>query len=235
MNEIIENEQIGWFENMKKELKDFLELYLEERLNSKWENEKKQSFLDKFNSFWLKEKREYRDYLYQVIKNPLELKEQNDDLSQIQNLLENLKSIDKLEIYAWVCNNCKSWTNLQENPIFPEAISFETPNFIINSWSLKVNWQEIKIWTLSSDYMWNWNYQLFLSDYLDKETLEKIGSLKKWIIWELPKSLIIWKDKVFTQDSLWTYEIKNIKISNKKIIVNIPWYWINLILDKTNI
>lgn len=107
MNEIIENEQIGWFENMKKELKLSLELYLEERLNSKWENEKKQSFLDKFNNFWIKEKREYRDYLYQVIKNPLELKDSNDDLSQIRDLLEKLKSIDKLEIYAWICNNCK--------------------------------------------------------------------------------------------------------------------------------
>lgn len=107
MNEIIENEQIGWFENMKKELKLSLELYLEERLNKKWENEKKEAFLNVFNKFSLEEKRAYRDYLYQIIKNPLELKDSNDDLSQIRDLLEKLKSIDKLEIYAWICNNCK--------------------------------------------------------------------------------------------------------------------------------
>lgn len=235
MTEIIKNigESLNWLEKMKVELNPFLEWYLEERLNKKWENEKKEAFLAVFNNYSLEEKRAYRDYLYQIIKNPIKLEDLNDDLSQIKSLIENLKSMDKLEIYAWICNNCKVWNNLQENKN-PESGVFETPNFIIKSWSFLIDWKKFQIWTLWKDYMWNWQYQLFINEFLDQKTIDELW-LRKWVVWELPKSLIIWKDKVFAQDSLWTYEIKTLKISNKKIVINIPWYWINITLDKMDI
>ncbi len=76
-------------------------LYIEERLNFKWkENSKKEDFLNTFSTLTLEEKKIYREYVYQII-NP-ENWMNSTDIPQISKT----RSMDRLEIYAWVCNNC---------------------------------------------------------------------------------------------------------------------------------
>lgn len=76
-------------------------LYIEERLNFKWkENSKKEDFLNTFSTLTLEEKKIYREYVYQII-NP-ENWMNSIDIPQISQT----RSMDRLEIYAWVCNNC---------------------------------------------------------------------------------------------------------------------------------
>jgi len=150
------SEQIKHIDNKERSLEElksrlnnpYLKEYLEERLNSKWEDDKKNDFLKQFNTLKDNEKRAYRNYISRIMKNdPNIIKDFDDDLDQLTNLLI---SIDKLEIYAWICNNCNqnsnSWnsTNYEKdtrqnetNDKLPEVIDITILNgFTYHNWDL---------------------------------------------------------------------------------------------------
>lgn len=117
-NNDIENQNRN-IEELKSRLNNpYLKEFLLERLNSKLETAKKNEFLSQFSILSLQEKRTYRDYISSIMKNdPTIIKDFDDDLDQITWLL---KSMDKLEIYAWVCNNCVE-TPKKEMPSYDDT------------------------------------------------------------------------------------------------------------------
>lgn len=174
-------------EKNKKILNPLLKDYLSERIWNKKENSKKEAFLEKFNTLPIEEKKEYRDYLYNVVKeSPDFMKDFNDDFIQVIKLVS---SIDKLEIYAWVCNNCKVDTS--------KEWLFKEPNFFVTSWLMtntKTN-KTLDFEDLKGEYTWAWTYKLYLDDLL-------LESWDYFLIWANEKWWIV----VYNKDGSKEFE-----------------------------
>lgn len=133
------NETQEKLEIMKSKLNPLLEEYFKERKAKDVTNTKKDAFFDAFKTFSPEQKRAYRDYVYQMIKGE---KNENNPLT---DTIKELSSMDKLEVYAGICNNCKEdltfelptppasmFSNLQEKNIPTEYLGFQEPNFTVH-------------------------------------------------------------------------------------------------------
>lgn len=93
---------IETIESIKTDLNPKFSTYIEERMLTKWkETSAKESFIEALNKYTYEEKAIYRDYIYSVV-NPVNWMN-NIDFPEVKEL----RSMDRLEIYAWVCNNVK--------------------------------------------------------------------------------------------------------------------------------
>lgn len=108
-------------EAMKMVLKEPLKDFLKERFNSRREHEKKEAFLVEFNKFWLQEKRAYRDYISELMKNP--------DLSPDD--FNQLSRIDQLEVICCIFNSCYQNVNDDWGDII---INWNNNNVTIYEW-----------------------------------------------------------------------------------------------------
>lgn len=102
MTKIENTKNIENIENMKNDLNPKFSEYIQERMLTRWkETIAKDIFIEALNKYNYEEKTSYRDYIYSSV-NP-ENWMNSIDFPEVKEL----RSMDRLEIYAWVCNNVK--------------------------------------------------------------------------------------------------------------------------------
>lgn len=153
-------------EELKAKFNPLLTWYFAERVDPKQKNANKEAFLAAFNTLSPEEKRAYRDYVYQVIKNEI----QSDD-ERLNATVDLLTNMDKLEVYAGICNACKldlynpnDFKNLHEKNIPEDIHVYKEPTFSVNNAKVTRNGNTIDFGNLYTEHMWNGQYKLFLDD-----------------------------------------------------------------------
>lgn len=232
-------------EALKQKLNPYLKDYLKQRIEDKntfYENylkpEGKKIFLSQFNQLSTKEKIDYKNYVSELIANPANLKDDDD----LRKYLESLSSMEKAEIKAGLYNNIglntNSLTNIQEQYL-PNSEVFVNSTFFIPWWEIKKqDWTNFQVWNLSSEYLWNWGYELFLWDLW----LEKEFKFSTKTTGEIPTSLIITKNEIgwfdiFSKDKKELpaiLEQRNLKAKNWKLTFDVKRVWLEISLDIQN-
>lgn len=97
------NQNINSIDNIKWILNNLFTDYIEERIIYKSsQTNSKEKFLEVFNTLSKEDKIIYREYIYNII-NPTNFQNSIQEIP----LITELRSMDRLEVYAWICNNCK--------------------------------------------------------------------------------------------------------------------------------
>lgn len=202
--------------------------FLNERINSPKEHEKKQELLRNFSTLSKEEQRIYRDYIANLMKNdPNMIKDFDDDLNQ---LIWLLRSMDRMEVYASIQNAYKNEVNnILEQKYQIEITWWKIEKKVIKPFSwFKVKNETYDIVWWYAEYIWNNIYKINLEwlkkekDYLRYKTTDSFYIKYNW--WNTLQLI-----DPTTNKSFWIIELqidqRYKKHENKKAFININLSW----------